>query len=257
MINEDLLTSAELNHIKDLVESVTGEEGYFGVLKQSGFTLQAIPEDLGGIGFDFYQVHCQLTQLTKSNGQAALALASHLYWTGIASELWYSKDYSLQWLLREASEGEYFAVSGGFESVALSLELPGLTVEPVDCGYCFSGEVDLTTVPRGWTRLGLSGRQLTGSENQQLVSGFLPREAVQSAMLGRSTLSSVDGKLTSLILDAIYVPDRYILCSMDHNQKTCEAIQQASLVWKNIVKLDNILKAEKSNANIYYRTKIC
>ena len=39
----------------------------------------------------------------------ALAVNMHLYWTGVAADLWRVGDTSLEWLLKGAVAGEEFA----------------------------------------------------------------------------------------------------------------------------------------------------
>ena len=39
----------------------------------------------------------------------ALAINMHLYWVGVAADLWRIGDTSLEWMLREAMAGEVFA----------------------------------------------------------------------------------------------------------------------------------------------------
>ena len=39
----------------------------------------------------------------------ALAMNMHLYWVGVAADLWRAGDRSLEWMLRGAGAGEVFA----------------------------------------------------------------------------------------------------------------------------------------------------
>jgi len=69
----------------------------------------------------------------------ALAINMHLYWVGVAADLWRSGDKSLEWLLRGSIKGEVYAAghaeSGNDPPVLLSTT----KAERVDGGYRFNG----------------------------------------------------------------------------------------------------------------------
>ncbi len=56
----------------------------------------------------------------------ALAVNMHLYWIGVAADLWRQGDVSLEWILREAAAGEIFA-AGHAES---GNDVPVLLFDP-------------------------------------------------------------------------------------------------------------------------------
>ena len=57
-----------------------------------------VPEELGGMGMSLAQV-CQ-EQRRLAYRRTALAVNMHLYWTGVAADLWRTGDKSLEWLLK-------------------------------------------------------------------------------------------------------------------------------------------------------------
>ena len=52
-------------------------------------------------------------RLARHAPATALALNMHVYWTGVAADLWRSGDKSLSWMLEEAVAGEVFAAGHG------------------------------------------------------------------------------------------------------------------------------------------------
>src|SRR5947207_8773937 len=81
----------------------------------------------------------------------ALATNMHIYWTGVAADLWRTGDKSLQWLLEEAAEGEVFAAGHGEVGNDLPLLLAVAQAEPADGGYKLSGHKIFGSLTPVWT----------------------------------------------------------------------------------------------------------
>ena len=77
----------------------------FDELKEAGYYLMAIPTELGGLGMNLAEVCQEQRRLAYYAPATALASNMHLYWTGVASDLWRTGDTSLEWLLRAAVGG--------------------------------------------------------------------------------------------------------------------------------------------------------
>ena len=73
----------------------------FDVMKESGYLIQAVPEELGGLGLSFAEVCQQQRRLAYYAPADALAINMHVYWTGVAADLWRSGDNSLEYLANE------------------------------------------------------------------------------------------------------------------------------------------------------------
>ena len=52
-------------------------------------------------------------RLAHRSPATALAINMHVYWSGVAADLWRAGDKSLGWLLEEAVAGEVFAAGHG------------------------------------------------------------------------------------------------------------------------------------------------
>ena len=72
----------------------------FEELRQAGYLLMNVPEELGGMGMSLAQVCQEQRRLAYHAAPTALAVNMHLYWTGVAADLWRTGDKSLEWLLK-------------------------------------------------------------------------------------------------------------------------------------------------------------
>ena len=81
----------------------------FAELKQAGYLACAVPRELGGGGLTFAQVMREQRRLAYHAHATALGINMHVYWTGVAADLWRAGDKSLEWLLTGAVKGEVFA----------------------------------------------------------------------------------------------------------------------------------------------------
>ena len=78
----------------------------FDELRQAGYLRLAVPAEFGGAGLSLAGVMQQQRRLGYYAAPTALAINMHLYWTGIAADLWRQGDKSQRWLLEAASSGE-------------------------------------------------------------------------------------------------------------------------------------------------------
>ena len=78
----------------------------FDELKEIGYLNLAVPSELGGGGLNLAEMSRETRRLGKHAPATALGLNMHIYWTGIAADLWRSGDKSLEWLLKKSVEGE-------------------------------------------------------------------------------------------------------------------------------------------------------
>src|SRR5579883_3668916 len=85
----------------------------FEELRQAGYLLAAVPEEFGGQGLSLAEVCREQRRLAYRAPATALATNMHIYWTGVAADLYRAGDTSLVWLLREAAAGEIFAAGHG------------------------------------------------------------------------------------------------------------------------------------------------
>src|SRR6266481_7837972 len=81
----------------------------FEELRAAKYLLLPLPSELGGAGMTLAEVCRAQRRLAYHAPATALAVNMHLYWTGVAADLWRRGDASLEWMLREAAAGEIFA----------------------------------------------------------------------------------------------------------------------------------------------------
>lgn len=189
----------------------------FEVLREVGYLIQNVPTELGGLGLSLAEVGQQQRRLGFYAPADALAVNMHLYWTGVAADLWRDGDTSLEWVLREAVAGEVFATGHAERSNAdypaydKPLLFSTTRAERVEGGYRFTGHKQFGTLTPVWTRYGIHGIDDSDPDHPKIVHGFLPRgsEGVRVEetwdVLGMRATCSQD-----TILDDAFVPDRYI-----------------------------------------------
>ena len=66
----------------------------FDELKEAGYLLMAVPEDLGGYGMSLAEVAQETRKLAYHAPATALAANMHHYWVGVAADLRRSGDNS-------------------------------------------------------------------------------------------------------------------------------------------------------------------
>src|ERR1700730_13890231 len=75
----------------------------FEALRASRYLTMAVPAELGGQGLPLSQGCAEQGRLAYRAPATALAVNMHVYWTGLAADLWRQGDRSLEWLLRGAA----------------------------------------------------------------------------------------------------------------------------------------------------------
>src|SRR5579859_7128779 len=132
----------------------------FEELKKAGYLTIAVPKELGGLGMSLSEVCRQQRRLAYHAAPTALATNMHLYWTGVAADLYRAGDKSLQWLLEEAVRGEVFAAGHGEVGNDLPVLYSTAKAQRVDGGYRFTGHKMFGSLTPVWTRLGIHGMDL-------------------------------------------------------------------------------------------------
>ena len=62
----------------------------FEELRDAGYLRMAIPRELGGLGITMAEAMQEQKRLAYHAAPTALAMNMHLYWTGVATDLWRS-----------------------------------------------------------------------------------------------------------------------------------------------------------------------
>jgi alkylation response protein AidB-like acyl-CoA dehydrogenase len=183
----------------------------FEELKRLGYLRGPVPQELGGAGWTLAQTMLEQRRLAYSAAPTALAINMHLYWVGLAADLWRAGDRSLEWLLSAAAAGEVFAAGHAESGNDVPVLLSTTRAERVDGGYRFTGRKSFGSLSPVWTYLGIHGMDTSVPSQPKIVHAFMPRETegyhVEETwdVLGMRATRSED-----TILDGVFVPDRFI-----------------------------------------------
>ncbi len=183
----------------------------FEDLKKAGYLTLAVPTELGGQGFDLAELCREQRTLAYYAAPTALAVNMHLYWTGVAADLWRSGDKSLQWMLEKAVEGDIFAAGHAESGNDVPVLQSTTEARQVEGGYLFNGRKYFGSLTPVWTYLGLHGIDTSDPEAPRIVHAFMPRGTkgshIQEAwdVLGmRATTSE------NTVLENVFVADELI-----------------------------------------------
>ena len=183
----------------------------FEELKQAGYLKMAVPVELGGAGLNLAEVAQQQRRLAYRAPATALATNMHLYWTGIAADLYRAGDRSCQWILEAAARGEVFAAGHG----EAGNDVPGLLstakAERVEGGYRFWGHKMFGSLTPVWTFLGIHAMDFDDPSGPKVVHAFLPRETTGYRIAETwDTMGMRATRSDDTILEGAFIPDRYV-----------------------------------------------
>jgi alkylation response protein AidB-like acyl-CoA dehydrogenase len=136
----------------------------------------------------------------------------HLYWTGLAADLWRAGDTSLEWLLREAAAGEVFAAGHAESGNDVPVLLSTTKAERVTGGYRFTGRKAFGSLSPVWTYLGLHGMDTSDPTSPKIIHAFMPR--VTAGYTVKATWDVLGMRATQsddTVLAGVVIPDRYIV----------------------------------------------
>jgi alkylation response protein AidB-like acyl-CoA dehydrogenase len=183
----------------------------FEELRTAGYLLMAVPTELGGLGMNLTEVCQEERRLARRSPATALAVNMHVYWTGIAADLWRSGDKSLSWLLEEAVAGEVFAAGHGEAGNDMPVLLSTAKAEPVEGGYQITAHKIFGSLTPVWTRLGFHAMDTSDPQNPKIVHGFLPRDAKGYHIVETwDTLGMRATRSDDTVMEGAFVPDQYI-----------------------------------------------
>jgi alkylation response protein AidB-like acyl-CoA dehydrogenase len=214
----------------------------FEELCQAGYLRMNVPKELGGMGLSLAQVCQEQRRLAYHAAPTALAVNMHLYWTGMAADLWRRGDQSLEWLLKGAVAGEVFAAGHAETGNDLPLLYSTTKAERVDSGYRFTGRKSFGSLTPVWTYLGLHGMDSSDPQAPTIVHAFMPRNTTGYTIketwdvLGMRATRSDD-----TVLESAFVPEQYIARVVATGAAGIDLFVLAIFAW-----------AEPLFGNIYY-----
>jgi len=183
----------------------------FEELRKSGYLLIAVPEEFGGAGLRLDAVLKLQRRLAYHAPATAVAVNMHLYWTGIAADLWRAGDKSAEWVLREAGEGKVFAAGHGESGNDLPLFLSTTSAERVANGWNVTGHKIFGSLSPVWDYLGLHAMDTTSADAPQIVHGFLSRDASNYRIEPTwDTLGMPATESNDTILEGAFIPDEQV-----------------------------------------------
>lgn len=186
----------------------------FEELKNAGYLTIAVPKELGGLGMTLAEVGREQRRLAYYAPATAVATNMHLYFVGMAADLWRSGDKSLEWLLKGAMQGEVYAAGHAEGGNDLPLLYSTTKAERVEGGYRFTGHKSFGSLTPVWTFLGMHGMETNGNskEGAQIIHAFLPRAAEGYTIKETwDTLGMRATRSDDTVLDGVFVPDEYIV----------------------------------------------
>ena len=201
-------------------------------LRDAGYLTIPVPTELGGRGMSLAEVAQEQRRLAYYAAPTALAINMHLYWVGVAADLWRAGDRSLQWLLEEAARGHVFAAGHAESGNDIPVLLSTTKAERVDGGYRFTGHKSFGSLSPIWTYLGLHGMDMSDPAHPKIVHAFMPRNTEGYAI--RETWDTMGMRATrsdDTILDGAFVPDRYVARVVPPGAAGIDAFILALFAW--------------------------
>ncbi|GLU60345.1 acyl-CoA dehydrogenase [Paenarthrobacter ureafaciens] len=216
MAPEDILPEELLERLRSRAAGYDQENRFFHEdlqdLADAGYLKVFVPEADGGRGLGLEAVAELQRRLATAAPATALAVNMHLVWTGVAHAMSARGDDSLDFVLKDAGQGEIFAFGiseAGNDSMLFD---SGTVARPLpDGSYSFTGRKIFTSLSRGWTRLGTFGKDADARNGEgELVFGFLRRDEPGHETLDDwNTLGMrASASNTTLLTDAVIPAER-------------------------------------------------
>jgi len=214
----------------------------FEELRAANYLLMPVPTEFGGSGFTLAQVCREQRRLAYHAPATALAINMHLYWVGVAADLFRKGDSSLEWMLHDAAAGEIFAAGHAESGNDIPLLLSTTKAEPVEGGYRFTGRKQFGSLTPVWTRFGLHGMDTSDPAHPKIVHAFLQRDSTGYVIketwdvLGMRATRSDD-----TMVENAFIPDRHVARVVPAGGAGIDAFVLSVLAW-----------ALMGFANVYY-----
>jgi alkylation response protein AidB-like acyl-CoA dehydrogenase len=210
-----VLTPELLDHCAERAATYDRENRFFTEdfeeFRRSGYLLAAVPTELGGLGLNLAEVCQEQRRLAHRSPATALATNMHIYWTGLAADLWRAGDKSLAWILDETVAGEVFAAGHGEAGNDFPVLMSSARAERVDGGYRIHAHKTFGSLTPVWTRLGLHAMDLSDPEDPKVVHLFMPRDADGYRIVETwDTLGMRATRSDDTIIDGAFIPDPYV-----------------------------------------------
>ena len=210
---EDVLPDALLERIRGRAAGYDRDNAFFHEdleeLAAAGYLKIFVPASDGGLGLGLAAAAQLQRRLATAAPATALAINMHLVWTGVAHVLAARGDSSLDFVLKEAAQGEIFAFGNseaGNDSVLFDSRT---TAVPLPAAATRSPAARSSRASRrrgpGW---GFSARTASAGDGEgQLVHGFITRDTPGYEILADwDTLGMRASQSNTTVLDGAVVP---------------------------------------------------
>ena len=183
----------------------------FEDLRKAGYLTMNIPKEFGGQGLTLADVCKRQRRLAYHAPATALGINMHVYWVGVAADLWRAGDKSLEWILKEAAAGEVFAAGHAERGNDLPLLLSTAKAERVTGGFKLSGHKMFGSLAPVWTRYGVHALWADAEGGPKIVHVFMPRSTKDYRIVETwDTLGMRGTRSDDVVLEGAFVPDKYV-----------------------------------------------
>jgi alkylation response protein AidB-like acyl-CoA dehydrogenase len=244
--SESVLTEEMLQRFDSRAATYDRENRFFDQdfeeLRAAKYLTLPVPSTFGGAGLSLAETCREQRRLAYHAPATALAVNMHLYWAGVAADLWRRGDHSLEWMLREAAAGEIFAAGHAESGNDIPVLLSCTKAERVDGGYRFTGRKHFGSLTPVWTRFGLHGMDTSDPIRPKVVHAFMARDS--AGYIIKETWDVLGMRATrsdDTVLEEAFVPDRYVARVVPAGGAGIDAFVLSVFAW-----------ALMGFANIYY-----
>src|SRR3954468_22523397 len=183
----------------------------FEDLRRAGYLTLPVPKELGGGGLNLAEMCHEQRRLGYYAPATALGINMHVYWLGLVADLWRQGDRSLEWLLKEAVEGEVFTAGHSERGNDLPALLSTTKAERVPGGFRFTGHKMFCSLAPVWTRYGVHGLWADAEGGPKIVHAFLPRSADGYRIVETwDTMGMRATRSDDVLLEGAFIPDKYV-----------------------------------------------
>jgi alkylation response protein AidB-like acyl-CoA dehydrogenase len=216
LLSKDLLLSNDLMQaFSKRVGSYDRENRFFKEdfedLRKAGYLTMNVPKEFGGQGLSLADVCKRQRRLAYHAPATALGMNMHVYWVGVAADLWRSGDKSLEWILTEAAAGEVFAAGHAERGNDLPLLLSTAKAERVAGGFKLTGHKMFGSLAPVWTRYGMHALWADAEGGPKIVHVFMPRSTKDYRIVETwDTLGMRGTRSDDVVLEGAFVPDKYV-----------------------------------------------
>lgn len=216
MLTQDFVLPNELlNRFSERYAAYDRENRFFtedfADLKAAGYLSMAVPREFGGRGATLAQFCQEQRRLAYHAPATALGINMHVYWTGLAAELWRRGDKSLEWLLKEAMAGEVFSGGHSERGNEFGIMMSTSKAERVEGGFRITGHKMFGSLAPVFTRYGTHALWADAEGGPKVVHLLMPRDAENYRVVETwDTLGMRSTRSDDFVIEGAFVPDRYV-----------------------------------------------